>query len=196
MVYSAVAVIVIVRIGGCSVGGQKSTRAVADTCPLFNLGQALPVSVTGSTAAASNAMGGSLCGDGGINAPDVTYQWTAPADGTYAISTFASAFNTILTVLEGGCTGSELACNDDSSNTTQCSAPPRGRLHPGDVGRKSRICSPRLARGAPVTDSDHGSRSSGDQCWSSSRRRAWVTPYRTVCRDTPKAVATWVGDRA
>ncbi|HUI24912.1 MAG TPA: hypothetical protein VL403_02415 [Candidatus Kryptonia bacterium] len=50
-----------------------------------DLRNALPVAASGTTATASNAMGGAPCGDGGNNAPDVTYQWTAPADGTYAI---------------------------------------------------------------------------------------------------------------
>jgi hypothetical protein len=92
---------------------------IADICPLFDLGQALPVSATGSTAGASNAMAGASCGDGGASSADVTFQWTAPADGTYAIGTLGSAFNTILSVLDGSCTGTELACNDDGSDTLQ-----------------------------------------------------------------------------
>lgn len=120
-------------ICGCALPGQQPTATpvptdtptptpaptVAGSCPLFDAGQALPVSASGSTAGVSNAMGGVSCGDGGTSSADVTYQWTAPADGAYAISTLGSAFNTILSVLDGGCSGTPLACNDDSGNTMQ-----------------------------------------------------------------------------
>ena len=51
---------------------------------------------------------------GGEGAPDVTFVWEAPADGEYVIESFASRYDTVLYVLDGGCEGTmELACNDD-----------------------------------------------------------------------------------
>lgn len=52
-------------------------------------------------------------GDGG-NGPDLSYTWTAPADGTYRIDTLGSAIDTVLTVLDAcEVDATELACNDD-----------------------------------------------------------------------------------
>jgi hypothetical protein len=64
-------------------------------------------------------MGGASCDGGGNNAPDATYRWTAPAAAKYSIDTFGSAYDTLLYVRNGGCSGSQLACNDDSSGTKQ-----------------------------------------------------------------------------
>lgn len=55
----------------------------------------------------------SSCGGG--KSPEVSYQWTAPATGTYLIDTFGSSFDTILSVLDAACDGVEIACNDDTS---------------------------------------------------------------------------------
>src|SRR5262249_10235918 len=87
------------------------------SCPLTDLGNALPVSVSGSTAGAANLVGGASCGNGGSTAPDATYRYTAPAAGTYVIDTFGSAFDTLLYVRADTCAGTQLACNDDSSGT-------------------------------------------------------------------------------
>ena len=76
----------------------------------------LPLSVTGTTpdgGNGGNAVWGASCGDGGNIAPDAAYQWTAPADGTYAIDTNGSDFDTILSVRTADCAGTELSCNDD-----------------------------------------------------------------------------------
>ncbi|MEN0064730.1 MAG: hypothetical protein AAGA48_21470 [Myxococcota bacterium] len=51
-------------------------------------------------------------------APDVTFEFTAPADGMYTFDTFGSAIDTILTVLDG-CGGVELGCNKDAGGTYQ-----------------------------------------------------------------------------
>lgn len=48
-------------------------------------------------------------------AADRAYQWTAPADGTYEFDTDGSLFDTVLSLTDG-CTGSELACNDDDED--------------------------------------------------------------------------------
>lgn len=46
-------------------------------------------------------------------APDAVFTWTAPAAGTYTISTVGSSFDTVLDIL--GLTGNSLGCNDDFS---------------------------------------------------------------------------------
>jgi len=94
-------------------------------CAFTDLGMTLPVSVAGTTSGAPNSLGGSACGmlvahltilpgGGGSASPDVEYQWTAPRTATYAIDTFGSAFDTVLSVRDGTCAGNELACNDDA----------------------------------------------------------------------------------
>jgi len=81
------------------------------TCPDENLGDALPASPVGSTLEEQNDFGGSC---GGVEAPEATLLWSAPADGTYRIDTIGSTFDTVLYVLGGACEGPELACNDDA----------------------------------------------------------------------------------
>mgnify|MGYP005839706793 CR=1 FL=1 len=93
------------------------TPTGAPSCPETNLGSALPVTASGSTAGRANALGGASCG--GTNAPDYAYQWTAPSAGTYTIDTFGSSFDTVLYVRDASCGGDELACNDDAGGTYQ-----------------------------------------------------------------------------
>ena len=83
------------------------------------MGNEFPAVIAGSTAASSNALTDASCGDGGIDAPDITYQWTAPADGVYTVSTLGSGFDTLLSVRDAECGGAELACNDDADDTAQ-----------------------------------------------------------------------------
>jgi hypothetical protein len=87
-------------------------------CPETDLGSALPVRATGSTTGAGNHLEG-FCGGG--SAPERTFRWTAPAPGTYVISTFGSNFDTVLSVRDDTCTGPELACNDDTVQTDRSS---------------------------------------------------------------------------
>ncbi|MEZ4240653.1 MAG: hypothetical protein R3F59_31780 [Myxococcota bacterium] len=47
-----------------------------------------------------------------LGAPDLAFGFLAPHAGRYAFDTRGSAFDTVLTVLDG-CDGDELACNDD-----------------------------------------------------------------------------------
>jgi hypothetical protein len=88
-------------------------------CPQNDLGSTLPVSVSGTTAGGTNSVEGASCGDGGDGAPDVTYQWMAPAAGSYVIDTSGSSYDTVLYVRDGSCSGTELACNDDTGGTLQ-----------------------------------------------------------------------------
>lgn len=77
-----------------------------------DLGSVVPQTVTGSTLSQPSSVT-PVCGFS-ASAPDMLYSFTAPADGTYIFDTFGSAFNTVLQVLNGTCTGGSLACNDDS----------------------------------------------------------------------------------
>jgi uncharacterized protein YkwD len=81
-------------------------------CPAEDLGSRLPATASGTTRGASG-LGLASCGRGGGGAPEATFAWTAPAAGRYVFSTEGSAFDTILYVREGGCSGPELACADD-----------------------------------------------------------------------------------
>ena len=45
--------------------------------------------------------------------------WTAPHTGTFRFDTFGSDADTVLYVREGGCFGTELACNDDTGGVFQ-----------------------------------------------------------------------------
>ncbi len=90
------------------------TDPACDTCPDADLGMTLGTT-TGTTTGGTDRRAGS-CGGGG---EDRTLLFTAPAEGTYTISTAGSAFDTVLYVLDAGCDGLELACNDDSGGSSQ-----------------------------------------------------------------------------
>ena len=82
----------------------------------FDVGERLPLVVTGTTRGREDGYGGSRCGVGGGDAvEDIAFRWTAPADGTYRISTEGSAYDTVLSLRMGSCAGRELACNDDAA---------------------------------------------------------------------------------
>lgn len=90
------------------------------SCPDQVLGpQPLPFIVPGSTAAADEASAGSC---GGLGSPDHSFLWTAPADGVYRFDTEGSAFDTVVYLLDGGCMGPELACNDDAGGPAAAAA--------------------------------------------------------------------------
>ncbi len=85
-------------------------------CPAFDLGSATGEVATGSTAGGTNSLTPTCSYSS--SAPDVSYLWTAPADGTYAFDSFGSSFDTVLYALDYAtmtCTGTSLGCNDDSS---------------------------------------------------------------------------------
>ncbi|MCH9685879.1 MAG: hypothetical protein K0V04_30880 [Deltaproteobacteria bacterium] len=96
----------------------ETTGPPPGDCVDVDLGMMLPV----AEAANSNGFGDdfdpSCAFNGAKNAPteDITYQWVAPADGTYIIDTLGSAIDTILVVHETDCAGVELACNDDEGS--------------------------------------------------------------------------------
>jgi hypothetical protein len=79
----------------------------------------VPTSYSGSTVGAPNLLGGASCGGGGNSAPEASFRFTAPASGSYQIGTLGSAFDTVLYVRDGTCSGAQLACNDDANGTVQ-----------------------------------------------------------------------------
>ncbi len=87
-------------------------QAAPAVCPTADIGSTVPQTVTGTTINAGDALIMS-CGAGPSG--DASYTFTAPADGAYSFDTFGSLFNTVIHVLEGGCAGAEIACNDDAS---------------------------------------------------------------------------------
>jgi hypothetical protein len=106
--------------GQCEAGEDCSSCSgdcgVCPPCPGTDLGSTVPQTVSGSTAGLINALP-SPCAYS--NAPEATYSFTAPADGTYQINTSGSAYDTLLHVHDGTCQGASLACNDDSLGTLQ-----------------------------------------------------------------------------
>jgi hypothetical protein len=84
-------------------------------CPDVDLGSDLPVSVMGDTSLGDNTED-STCG--GTVTNDDLYLFTATDAGLYRIQTTGSAADTILFLLEDGCGGAEIACNDDATEAT------------------------------------------------------------------------------
>ncbi len=104
----------VLLLSACDGGSTAGTCTPAALECGTDLGSALPLDTTASTAGGSDSHGDASCAmGGGAGAPDVTFVWTAPAAGRYDISTAGSVFDTILTVHRGACDAPELACNDD-----------------------------------------------------------------------------------
>jgi len=85
-------------------------------CANFSLGSALGVVASGSTVGHMDSY--KQCS--GAGSPDVSYAWTAPAAATYTIDLCGGPqqdFDSVLTVLDGTCTGTRLACDDDGCGT-------------------------------------------------------------------------------
>ncbi len=91
------------------------------SCPDTDLGSATGSPVqTGSTVGAGADLTGS-CSSGSAGAEDLAFSWTAPSNGTYTFDTDGSIYDTVLYVLDGTCSGAEIACDDDSGAGTQSS---------------------------------------------------------------------------
>jgi hypothetical protein len=118
----------VIYVDGYQMASGSFTLRINGNCPQpmadepRNLGNPLSISVSGSTVCGSFLAGGAVCGEGGDNAPDATFLYSAPADGTYTIDTIGSDFDTLLSVRGStcsgqpplcSCTGPQLACNDD-----------------------------------------------------------------------------------
>ncbi len=103
---------VTVVVDGYGIGGGAVTINAAyfsGTCSNGDLGNTVPYSTSGSTAAGDNTMEGS-CGGGSAN--DHAFTYTAPVAGTYTFDTEGSDFDTVLYV-RSTCESGELACNDN-----------------------------------------------------------------------------------
>ncbi|MEC8425810.1 MAG: hypothetical protein VX000_18625, partial [Myxococcota bacterium] len=74
------------------------------------------------------------CGSTASSAPDHAIAWTAPDAGCYAADTFGSSFDTVLRVVEG-CDGEELACDDDSRDSSGAYTSQSQLLVGGSSGR-------------------------------------------------------------
>ena len=61
-----------------------------------------------------NLIAGSCGGESGF---EEIFTWVVPADGTYVMDTTDWYRDTVLYVLDGDCTGSELACNESPSTS-------------------------------------------------------------------------------
>jgi hypothetical protein len=80
-------------------------------CADDTLPSVVPFSQSGTTAGAGND---DVPGcNPGSTAPELAFQYVAPAAGVYTINTIGSAYDTMLYVRDG-CGGAELACNDDA----------------------------------------------------------------------------------
>jgi hypothetical protein len=79
-------------------------------CPGDDLGSALGNIASGDTTGASNDLSG-FCGGGG--APERTFSWRAPSDGTFRFTTEGSTLDTVLYLRLDGCEGPEFACDDN-----------------------------------------------------------------------------------
>ncbi|WP_346017067.1 hypothetical protein [Pseudenhygromyxa sp. WMMC2535] len=73
-------------------------------------GDELPVIFFGDTSELLDDAVGS-CGDD--STPDYSLRFTAPWTGSFEFDTTGSEFDTVVYINEGGCEGSELACNDN-----------------------------------------------------------------------------------
>lgn len=102
---------------------EDDETVYSGACPQVELGSRVGgVLATGSTRGADDDWGecgsapASVDGDSGIlyaGAPDVSLSWTAPSTGAFTVHTNGSRFDTLLTVLDGGCTGEVVDCDDD-----------------------------------------------------------------------------------
>ncbi|WP_437835320.1 MXAN_6577-like cysteine-rich protein [Sorangium sp. So ce1153] len=89
-------------------------------CPMIDLGSTYPQTVMGNTSGLDNYLQAS-CASG--ESPEVSYSFTAPADGRYTFNTTGSTFDTVLHVHDGSCTGTSLGCNDGSGSASQVVTP-------------------------------------------------------------------------
>ncbi|MDP2307585.1 MAG: hypothetical protein Q8P18_16300 [Pseudomonadota bacterium] len=73
--------------------------------------------VTGDTTGAGSEYE-STCSDGSYSPEDESWSWTAPADGTYTVTTNGSSFDTVLSIWSSDCSA-EATCDDDDGDSTQ-----------------------------------------------------------------------------
>lgn len=114
-------------------------------CPEIDLGSQLGASLQsgdssggasndygycGAPASSSGGGGGLWGGTGGSDtggsAPgrgnDITFAWSAPYPGVFTVVSAGSEFDTMITVLQGGCGGAPLSCDDDGGSDLDSAA--------------------------------------------------------------------------
>jgi len=91
------------------------TGASIPGCPAMDLGSALGSPLTmGSTERGTSSVD---CEGNDAAGPDVSFLWTAPADGKYQVGV-RGEYDTVLQVSLGSCTGRQIACDDASDSAT------------------------------------------------------------------------------
>lgn len=95
-----------------SISSGGANEPDADSCSASELPATLPTSVAGEASDEGDVLTPScaLYGSSG----DAFYWFTAPESAFYRFDTRGSEADTVVQVLDGDCTGAELACNDDS----------------------------------------------------------------------------------
>jgi hypothetical protein len=100
---------------GSACGADGTCAPLTSACPAAELGSALGSALVSGTTSGSSRLSASC---GGERAPDAGFRFAAPRAGRYVFSTEGSAIDTVLSVRRGGCAGTELACNDDTTDLT------------------------------------------------------------------------------
>ncbi len=89
-----------------------------DGCPAGDVGSLVPQSVLGSTTLGLDDFAGS-CDTSStappLGAPDSEYVFTAPEAGQYVFDVTATNYQPLVYVLDGSCSGAELACSANAS---------------------------------------------------------------------------------
>jgi hypothetical protein len=108
---------VVVVVDGNADDGAYVLTVDAASCPAQDLGSLLPVAQAGSTVGETNLLDGPC---GGFGAPETTFAWTVPHDGTFVFDTTGSSFDTKLYLLDGPtCDAAVIACDDDGGFGSQ-----------------------------------------------------------------------------
>lgn len=105
--------------GSAASGGSAGVEGGSDGGDRSCVQGVLAQTQTASTAAAADRFKLS-CGSG--SAPDVAFEWTAPATDYYVFDTRGSSFDTVLAILNGDCAGAELVCNNNAGSSPQSEA--------------------------------------------------------------------------
>jgi hypothetical protein len=105
----------------CADDDCQGNPACDAECVASDLARSLGTVVQGvGTANAGSDWQGSCGGD---DAPELLFNWAAPATDTYVFDTVDSTFDTVLYVREGDCTGAELGCNDKMFGSVRLDTP-------------------------------------------------------------------------
>ena len=131
VVWIALACAVAAGEGEASVGGGPQCAPAEESLCATDIGESIPLMISGDSDGEGDGFGGSSCGQGGEGTDDVAFVFTAPHAGPYTFSTAGSRVDTILSVREQGCDGRELACDDGAS---------RGEGTPSELVVELRAC--------------------------------------------------------